>query len=77
MQEDGEVFADRGEALFDHLLRRRPHDDPVAVGDRQAQQGVAHRTADKVSFHRNSLLKIVTGMMAPQFSFSAAWSGVP
>ena len=51
MQEDREVLADAPIALREQLVGRRADDDPVALLDRQAEQGVAYRAADLVDFH--------------------------
>ncbi len=51
MQEDGEVLADAPVALREQLVGRSADDDPVALLDRQAEQGVAYCPADLVDFH--------------------------
>ena len=51
MQEDGEVLADAPISLRKQLVGRSADDDPVALLDRQAEQGVAYRPADLVDFH--------------------------
>ena len=51
MEKDGEVLADAPVALREQLVGRSADDDPVALLDRQAEQGVAYRPADLVNFH--------------------------
>ena len=43
---------DRLEALREHGIGTGPNDDPVAIGNRLAQQGIAYRTADDVGLHQ-------------------------
>ena len=50
VQEHREVLADRAEARGDHVLGRRADHHVVAVLDRQPEQLVAHRAADRVGF---------------------------
>ena len=52
MQEDREVTPDRAEAAREHLVGRAADHDPVAILDRQPEQGVAHRPADDVGLHQ-------------------------
>ena len=51
MQEHGEVFTDRTEALLHHLLGRGADHHVVMILHRQSQQGVAHGAADNVNLH--------------------------
>jgi hypothetical protein len=51
MQEHREILAHRFVAEAHHLLRRAPDHHIVAVCHRQAEQLVAHRSADSVDFH--------------------------
>jgi hypothetical protein len=52
MQEHREILADRLEAARQHVLRRGADDDMVVVLHGQAEQPIAHRTADDVGLHR-------------------------
>jgi hypothetical protein len=51
MEKDREVLADASIPLRDQLVGLRADDDPVALLDRQAEQGVAYGPADLVNFH--------------------------
>jgi hypothetical protein len=51
MEKHGEVLADAPVALRRELVGRSADDDPVALLDRQAEQGVAYGPADLVHFH--------------------------
>ena len=55
VQEHREIAADLAEAGFQHLVGRRADDDPVALGDRPAEQLVANRASDQIDFHRPML----------------------
>ena len=52
MQEHREVTPDRAKAAREHLFGGAADHDPVAVLDRQPEQGVAHRPADNVGLHQ-------------------------
>jgi hypothetical protein len=54
VEEHREILSDRAEALGRHLLGCRADHHPVAVGDRQAEQLVAHRASHDVGFHRRA-----------------------
>ena len=49
MQKHRKITADRDIAARLHGFRCRPHDHPVAIGYRKAQQGVTHRAADQIT----------------------------
>ena len=52
VQEDRKVTPDRAEAVREHFFGGAADHDPVAVLDRQPEQGVAHRPADNVGLHQ-------------------------
>ena len=51
MQKHREILADRFVAELDHFFRRGADHDVIAIGYRQAEQLIAHGTADRVDFH--------------------------
>src|SRR5262249_3210379 len=51
MQEHREVFPDRAESGGNHLLRRRPDHDPVAIAVSATEQVVAHASTDDEDLH--------------------------
>ena len=51
MQEDREILAYRAKAQPDHVFRRRPHHDEIAVLHRQAEQAVTNGAADDEGLH--------------------------
>ena len=64
MQKHGEILADAAEALGGKLLGRGADDHPVALLDRQAEQGIAYRPADLVHFHD----RIIPSVSSAEFS---------
>ena len=52
VQEDRKIPPDRLEARRPHGLGRGADDDVIAILHRQSEQGIAHRAADQVDFHR-------------------------
>ena len=59
VQKNRKVLAHRLVAQRRQGFRCAADHDPVMVDDRQAQQGIAHRTTDHVNLHGGSLAKAV------------------
>ena len=52
MQEHRKIGADRTETRCGHRFRTFTDHHPVTIARRQTEQGIAHRTADQIGFHR-------------------------
>src|SRR3990167_6676367 len=57
MEKHREVVADRAKTLGQHLFNRSANYQPVDVGDRLAEQAVAHGAADLVNLHGSSFVR--------------------
>src|SRR6185369_13715598 len=71
MEEHREVGAHGPEALRDHLLGRRAHDDVIAVLHREPEKLVAHRAADGVRLHAGGVDAYGSSSATISFSCSA------
>ena len=72
MQKHRKVLADRYIALRHQRFGRGADHDPVAVLHRQAQQGIANRTADHVNLHAPSVGSAALGAGGSQEVSAAA-----
>jgi hypothetical protein len=73
VEEDRKITAHLPKALRAHLRGGRPEDDVIALVHRQAQQLVAHRTADEIGLQRVFLFQVGHGRLVCRCGLMAKW----